>query len=164
MTMVDKSPGKTIVLIRADSNNDNSNNFPLRIINYDASQTRFRVKYDGEVYFNNAVQTSDVRFKNNILDTNLGLNFINDLRPVSYFMNSVGEESSLDSIRRYGLIAQDVKSVYEKYTDSFAGWTLEDYSDLQSTQRLSYIEFIAPLIKAVQELSAKVDELESRLL
>jgi hypothetical protein len=45
-------------------------------------------------------------------------------------------------------------------TRDFAGWVLADPSDSNSAQMLRYEEFIAPLIKAVQELSAKVALLE----
>jgi hypothetical protein len=40
---------------------------------------------------------------------------------------------------------------------------LADKDDPDSTQGLRYGEFIAPLIKAVQELSQKVADLEARL-
>lgn len=45
----------------------------------------------------------------------------------------------------------------------FGGWVLSDKDDPDSQQALRYDQFIAPLIKAVQELSAKVEELEARL-
>ena len=157
--------GQTIVYIRSDTNDANPNNYPLRISNHNnSSPNLFRVRYDGQVYFNGAVQTSDVRLKNNILETNLGLNFINDLRPVSYFMSLTKEYSPLNNVRKYGLIAQEVKETYQKYTESFGGWSLENEADEDSLQVLSYTEFISPMIKAIQELSAKVDELESRLV
>jgi len=157
--------GQTIVYIRADSNDTKADNYPLRISNHNnAAPNLFRVRYDGQVFFNNAVQTSDVRVKSDILDTNLGLNFINDLRPVSYFMSLTEEYSPLNNVRKYGLIAQEVKETYQKYTESFAGWSLESEVDEDSLQVLSYTEFISPMIKAIQELSAKVDELESRMV
>jgi hypothetical protein len=66
--------------------------------------------------------------------------------------------------RHYGLIAQEVKEAMDDLNVSpldFAGWGLDDPEAEDSPQVLMYIEFIAPLIKAVQELSAKVKELES---
>ena len=44
----------------------------------------------------------------------------------------------------------------------YAGWTLDDPDDLDSRQGLVYDYFIAPLFKAVQELSAKVKALEAK--
>jgi hypothetical protein len=79
-------------------------------------------------------------------------------------MSLTKEYSPLNNVRKYGLIAQEVKETYQKYTESFGGWSLENEADEDSLQVLSYTEFISPMIKAIQELSAKVDELESRLV
>ena len=56
-----------------------------------------------------------------------------------------------------GLLAQEVKAALDKAgVDDFAGWVLADKGDPGSTQGLRYDQFIAPLIKAVQELTARV--------
>lgn len=61
----------------------------------------------------------------------------------------------------YGLVSQEVKQAVDLHTQNdFAGWILMDPSDPNSEQGLRYGEFIAPLIKAVQELSARVAALE----
>jgi hypothetical protein len=61
----------------------------------------------------------------------------------------------------YGLIAQEVKDALDALSvASFAGWGMADPEDEESTQHLRYEEFIAPLIKAVQELAARVTALE----
>jgi hypothetical protein len=61
----------------------------------------------------------------------------------------------------YGLIAQEVKAALDALlVPSFAGWGLADPGDAESTQHLRYDEFIGPLIKAVQELAARVTALE----
>jgi hypothetical protein len=63
----------------------------------------------------------------------------------------------------YGLIAQEVKAAVESAgVADFGGWVLTDLSDDESPQALRYDQFIAPLIKAVQELSARVEELENQ--
>ena len=60
----------------------------------------------------------------------------------------------------YGFIAQEVKSVLDKHNISdFNGWTV----DAKGVQGISYEMFVMPLIKAVQELSAKNDALQARL-
>ena len=60
----------------------------------------------------------------------------------------------------YGLIAQEVKQAMDdnNITD-FAGW--HETSD--GIQGISQEMFVQPLIKAVQELSAKNDALEARI-
>jgi len=104
------------------------------------------------------VVTSDERTKENIAKSDLGLSFIEDLNPVKYQI--VGNESGR---WHYGLIAQEVKTSIDKTKIAdFGGWVLDDVNNLNSSQGLRYEEFIAPLIKAVQELSAKVKALEER--
>jgi hypothetical protein len=44
--------------------------------------------------------------------------------------------------------------------EDFAGWVQIDRANEDSDQALRYEEFISPLIKAVQELSARVKALE----
>lgn len=63
----------------------------------------------------------------------------------------------------HGLIAQDVKALVDKHGIDFGG--LQDHSLTGGDDVLSigYDELIAPLIKAVQELSARIVVLESKL-
>jgi len=61
----------------------------------------------------------------------------------------------------HGMIAQDVKAALDKAgVDTFGGWT-EDSDD--GSQEISQEMFVHPLIRAVQELSSKVEELENKL-
>ena len=63
--------------------------------------------------------------------------------------------------KMYGLIAQEVKESLDKHNiTDFGGWNKEESSGIQA---ISQEMFVHPLIKAVQELSAKVEELESKL-
>jgi hypothetical protein len=120
------------------------------------------------------VVTSDERTKNSIADSDLGLEFINSLRPVSYKFNVGRNEITRDEDgqingsvevvgkrKHYGLIAQEVKQTLDSLNvEDFGGWILDDIDDPDSNQGLRYEEFISPLIKAVQELSARVKQLE----
>ena len=86
----------------------------------------------------------------------MGLNFVNKLKPVSYKWNA----EHLGDKTHYGLIAQDIEEAVKsegKTLDDFAAVTKED----GVAMGLGYSELIAPLIKAVQELSAKVAALEA---
>lgn len=62
----------------------------------------------------------------------------------------------------HGLIAQDIKSVIEKTGIDFGGFQDHSINGGDEVMTVGYIELIAPLIKAVQELSAKVEALESK--
>lgn len=63
----------------------------------------------------------------------------------------------------YGLLAQQVKQVLPEGLD-FAGWTQDDPNDPESRQGLRYDQFIAPLIKSVQQLSAMIEALTARIV
>ena len=59
-----------------------------------------------------------------------------------------------------GLVAQEVKEAIDKSgVERFAGWA----KDREGVQQISKEMFVFPLIKAVQELTAKVEELELKL-
>jgi hypothetical protein len=128
-------------------------------------------------YSSNAswTRTSDVRMKKDIQDnTDLGLDFVNALRTVTYKWKAPSEHPtdflSYDSEiteasytkKMYGFIAQEVKVVMDSQNiTDFNGWTqTEGNGDVQG---VSYEMFVMPLIKAVQELSAKNDALEARI-
>jgi len=120
---------------------------------------------------NGTIQTSDGREKNTIADSNLGLSFIQSLRPVSYKWN-VGENvvtydeeknpivTPRAGVRsHYGFIAQEVKAVIPEGVD-FGGFVQEPDDGMMS---LRYHEFIGPLVKAIQELKAEVDSLKAQI-
>ena len=71
------------------------------------------------------------------------------------------EENNMDlDVTIHNMIAQDVKQALDEVgCDTFWGW--KERKD--GSQSLSREMFITPLIKAVQELSAKVEELEAKL-
>ena len=115
-------------------------------------------------------RSSDVRKKKNIKNSTLGLDFINNLRTVTFnwkpnneFPKDFSEYSeenwmNLDSTM-HGMIAQEVKEALDKSgVSDFGGWS----EDKDGSQRLSQELFVYPLIKAVQELTAKVKELEDK--
>jgi len=112
--------------------------------------------------------TSDVRTKKNIKDTKLGLEFINKLRPITYQTKSpsqypkefgIENPSKKSSGKTWdGLIAQEVKEVMDEMDVGFSGWE----EGINTKQRLAYGKFVMPLIKAVQELTAKVEALEKK--
>ena len=71
------------------------------------------------------------------------------------------EENQKDTdVLMYGMLAQEVKSAMDKYGhEKFTGWL--ELSD--GSQDLSREMFVIPLIKAVQELSTKVEEQSKRI-
>lgn len=97
--------------------------------------------------------TSDRRWKQNILSSNLGLGFISKLNPVSY--TRINDESGKTE---YGLIAQDVEEVLKEEGVNNSGMlTVTD----EGMYELRYNDLLAPMIKAIQELNAKCDSLQN---
>ena len=123
-------------------------------------------------------RSSDSRLKKNITDQKLGLDFVNDLRTVKYNWKPSHELDSKDSqlahlykkdeadnemnttVTMHNFIAQEVKTALDKAgVSDFGGWKEDQYG----VQQISREMFVIPLVKAVQELSAKNDALEARI-
>jgi hypothetical protein len=96
---------------------------------------------------------SDIRLKEEVADADLGLSFVNQLRPVSYKLKADPKHQ-----KGYGFIADEVEEligaesslVYEE-----PDWKVGDEVGFKT---IHYPSYIAVLTKAIQELSAKVDE------
>jgi len=123
----------------------------------------------------NWAHSSDERWKKNIADNPIGLDFINDLRTVTYNWKAFSEiDPSLSEYNaeetkyihpeiQHGLIAQEVKAALDKNgIDQFAGW-YEDQGHADKQQGISESMYVMPLIKAVQELSSQVEELKDKI-
>jgi hypothetical protein len=135
---------------------------------------------------------SDLRDKADVKDISLGLDFINSLRPVDYkwdMRDDYFEEYEHDTGRvddegkpiyekrlrklnkdgskkrsrfHHGLIAQEVKATCEKLGVDFGGYQDHSVNGGDDVLSLGYEELIAPLIKAVQELAAKIEVLSAK--
>lgn len=101
---------------------------------------------------NGTINTSDIREKTNIKSEQLGLDFICNLNPVSYEWKS-GQKGT-----HHGLLAQEVEAALNGV--DFAG--VEKPEGETGLYGLNYSELIGPLIKAVQQLRAEVDELKGK--
>jgi hypothetical protein len=110
--------------------------------------------------------SSDERIKNVIGKDTLGLDFINDLEPVTFrwkpsnevpkeLTSRYAEENVQDTdLVMHGLIAQNVKAALDKAgVDTFTGWS----EDEDGTQKLGITDLITPMINAIKELKAIVE-------
>ena len=142
--------------------------------------------------------TSDMRDKTEVRNTELGLNFIKQLRPVDYkydFRETYrtpkptlpGTNATEEEVKKYqedlatwteankmsnivpngtnkrnryhhGFIAQEVGAL-----NVFGGYQDMLVTGGEDIKTLGYMEFVAPLTKAVQELAAENDALKIRL-
>jgi len=118
----------------------------------------------------NWTATSDGRFKCDVQENVPGLDFINALRPVTYHYDirsiydfqgrniPASMQANIDAreqIAYAGFIAQEVEAIAQKLGFEFSG--IDAPADPSSdAYGLRYAEFVVPLVKAVQELDAKV--------
>jgi len=121
---------------------------------------------------NGTIQTSDSRMKNTVapLPTALGLSFIDSLAPKTFKWNNTVNEGLPDIVHtrtHLGFVAQDVEAAIIA-----AGHTLQTTDIIDNDYLVDPINgvdrysirmhaLIAPLVKAVQELSARVSALEA---
>ncbi|MGA9407952.1 MAG: tail fiber domain-containing protein [Bacteroidota bacterium] len=99
--------------------------------------------------------TSDKRLKSHIAGSQLGLDFISHLRPVSYIRKNDPKYK-----KEYGFIAQEVEAVLKQYGAKNAGMiTIDD----KGIYELRYNDLLAPMVKAIQDLKDQNDGLKKQM-
>tara|TARA_Y100001963_G_C6655362_1_gene387772 strand:- start:42 stop:911 length:870 start_codon:yes stop_codon:yes gene_type:complete len=115
---------------------------------------------------------SDERVKKDIKDAEAGLSFINDLRPVTFNYKAKGdlpeeftgyEKNSTEPYKfattNHGFIAQEVKETIDNHPEIKDGFDMWDVRET-GQQEVAPTAVIPMMVKAVQELSNKIDELQ----
>jgi len=128
----------------------------------------------------NNLHFSDSRLKTNIVNTSFGLSYINSLRPVDYeytsdTLDAYFTDENTPFLRdmytgvKHGFIAQEVRtSTFDNHASNTAfgglGYKAESEQDnFEDIQTVDLEQFIGPVIKSIQELSAKIDLLTARV-
>lgn len=102
-------------------------------------------------------QTSDERIKTVSGPISYGLSVVSALEPVNYVL-----KDDVEATPRVGFLAQQVRPlVPEAVYDT--GETLEGFDPNETKLAMDYSALIPVLVKAVQELSNKVEALEARV-
>jgi len=96
---------------------------------------------------------SDRRLKENITDESLGLEFVKQLRPVTFTKPGY-------PLKFHGFIADDVWQVLSEANDSLRPLIPTDEYE-GGLKGFDYISMIGPLVKAIQDLNKKVEELNA---
>jgi hypothetical protein len=124
---------------------------------------------------------SDGRYKYNVKEDVKGLDFIMQLRPVTYQFDVQRFDASMDNsnrahpvsnviqasyneaaaIRRTGFIAQEVEKAAEKTGYDFSG--INKPKTAADHYSLSYESFVVPLVKAVQEQNKEIEDLKKTI-
>lgn len=107
--------------------------------------------------------TSDARYKKNIKDAQLGLDFINKLRPVTYQLKNGNKFND-------GLIAQELENVLNENNLSKENHSMVNYDKKLDKYGINYNQLLGPLINSIKELTKqnkilleKVNILENKI-
>jgi len=139
---------------------DSSGNKSAMMIQLQNGTDVFEVKGNSTTYTvgGTVSSISDQRVKKDVTSLSDGLDILNELRPVKYKFNGENKTPD-DGVIRYGLIADEVEEVASQYVDVKEGEINgEEVTDIKTT---SMTEMIPMMMKAIQELSAKVTALEA---
>ena len=118
----------------------------------------FALDVNGAIRCTSLTQTSDEALKT-VLGPSLGLDFVRALNPVAF---SWKDEECGDACApriNQGLVAQDVARAAERLGVQFGGHRKTHCDDGSTQHMLDYSQFIAPLVRAVQELSDRIDQM-----
>jgi Chaperone of endosialidase len=98
--------------------------------------------------------TSDQRWKKDIHPSELGLDFIRQLKPVSYLRNNDKTQT-----REYGFIAQDLQILLQKMAPENGIVSSDDKGYLG----VRYNDLLAPMVKAIQEQQLLIEKLQAEI-
>jgi hypothetical protein len=117
----------------------------------------FRVSGGGVIFAQNtSVQSiSDIRTKENIRNSEDGLNIILKLRPVRFDF----KKEFKDVKNELGFIAQEVEEVFPEVVSEW-----KDYKDELTYKTLGQGGLIPVLVKAIQEQQAQIKELQDEII
>ena len=118
----------------------------------------------------NWASTSDARFKENLKDNVIGVDFIMGLKPLTYNFNTkkldlFQRDSTIHSREHYqnlyditqiGFLAQDVEALANSLNFDFHG--IDKPQNPKDIYGLRYAEFVVPLVKALQEQQGIIEK------
>lgn len=127
--------------------------YPVDVVSYfDCNVPEFHFKYD--VTTSGIFVQSDERFKENIQPVKEVLHSLESLEAVTYNLKNKAIKASKNSNRfgneRYGFLAQNVKEVFPQLV----------HTDKDGYMSVDYIGLIPILVESINELQARIAELE----
>ena len=127
------------------------------IYNVNAAAYRFYVNNGGTVFATNTTISaiSDARLKENVQDIDVGLGAILALKPRKFDWKA-GKGKDIKGDR--GFIAQEFEQVFPQLVDEWKDEAPEGEAPYKSVRQ----DLIPVLVKAIQELTARVQTLETR--
>lgn len=105
------------------------------------------------------VTPSDERLKHSVADLSVGLSAVLQMRPVSFEYDQEKSEIGFAEGVRYGVIAQELEQIVP---EAVSEWIMRSEDPENTTYKQVDYEMLVPvLIRAVQELAARVSHLEA---
>jgi len=152
-------------IIGSNSHSSSPINFKtgMGIATLSGGTTRFQINSNGNIGAptgSNIYNASDERLKENMIDITDGLSKIEKLKPISFTWKE-GWDANLEGKTEYGFGAQTTQAVDELLVQPFSLDDAELNGEIIKNPLRVNEKYIIPLlVKAVQELSAKVTALE----
>ena len=138
------------------------------LIGYTSSNGSYKLQVNSQIFATSAIiATSDKNYKTNVTPISNGLRLVNKLNPVSFdWKEHIVHD--FDTKNTYvGFLAQDIQEAFknEKYINSVIRKNETELPDGTKEEFLGLSDnsLIPILVKAIQELSAKVTALEAKL-
>jgi len=150
-------PIAAVPSVRSVGNNSTSSYSTYEVYSTSAAAYRFYVDYAGTVFATTTTISaiSDQRFKENIQDIDVGLNAVMALKPRKFDWKA-GKGKDIKNDR--GFIAQEFEQVFPDLIDEWKDPAPEGEEPYKSVRQ----DLIPVLVKAIQELTARVAQLESK--
>jgi hypothetical protein len=129
---------------------------------YDNTSLGALLHTNGDWYTNDGTvhSLSDARVKTDVADLTDGLAIVKQLKPKTFKYNSKSDfyNEKIKDETKYGFIADEVKTVAPQYTTTGKGKI--DGVEVDDLKSLSTTKMIPMLVKAIQELEARITALE----
>jgi hypothetical protein len=150
-------PIAAVPSVRSVGNNSTSSYSTYEVYSTSAAAYRFYVDYAGTVFATTTTISaiSDQRFKENVQDIDVGLNAVMALKPRKFDWKA-GKGKDIKNDR--GFIAQEFEQVFPDLIDEWKDPAPEGEEPYKSVRQ----DLIPVLVKAIQELTARVAQLESK--
>jgi phage minor structural protein len=122
--------------------------------NYNLGSSGWRIN---RIFLSNSPDvSSDERLKEDIKDNGLGLDFIKEIKTKKYRLKQTNADLNKNPLQ-IGILAQQLKKVLEKHNiDTTDQSLVNEGSD--GMYGVQYEQLIAPVIKAIQEMSVELEE------
>ena len=139
------------------------------LVGYTSSNGSYKLQVNSQIFATSStIATSDANYKTNVMPLSGALDIVQKLNPVSFSWKKHAVHNFDTATPTVGFLAQEVQTALssQTYVNSIVKESEVTLPDETKEKFLGIAEgnMIALLTKAIQELSAKNDALEARLL